>query len=258
MTMLDAQYSGFSPDSRTRTDARASRTGLKFRLKVFGYHLLSSTTLLTLVLGGLYLGWYRWPGWYLAGVSRAAITMMTVDVVLGPLLTLLIASPTKPGRVLARDIAVIAAVQIAALAYGATTLWQGRPLYYVYAVNRVEMFQARGIDSSEAALLQKQYPELAPTWHSLPQWVSAPFIAAPRDFTPWDRGVPELRKHLRKVDDQLVFTKAQKQSLERKMERLGYDVNQPDTIFLNGYAAKLLVVFDRASMRPEAILAPDP
>ena len=41
---------------------------MKFRLKAFGLHLAASTCALTLILGGLYLGWYRWPGWYLTGV----------------------------------------------------------------------------------------------------------------------------------------------------------------------------------------------
>jgi hypothetical protein len=234
----------------TRSDA------LKFRLKAFGLHLSVSATLLALVLGSFYLGWYRWPGWYLAGVSRAAITMMTVDVVLGPLMTLLIASSTKPARVLARDIAVIAAVQLAALVYGAITLWQGRPLYYVYAINRVEMIQAGGIDPSEVVLMRTQIPELAPTWHSLPRWVSAPYVPTPHEFKTWERGIPELRQHLRKVNDQLVFTKSQKESLGRKMEQLGFAVNQPDTIFLNGRTSKLLVVLDRNTMRPVAILSP--
>jgi len=175
---------------------------------------------------------------------------------LGPLLTLLIASATKPRRELARDIAMIAAVQLAALAYGTTTLWRGRPLYYVYAVNRLEMIQAVGIDSSEVALMRKQSPELAPTWHSLPRWVSAPYVPAPHEFTKWDSGIPELRKHLRKIHDELMFTTPQRKALARKMERRGFAVNQANTLFLNGRAAKLLVVFDLKSMQPEAILSP--
>lgn len=256
MPLLDARYSEVPPASHPRAVPGARPTGLKFRLKAFGFHIFASATLLTLVLGVLYLGWYRWPGWYLSGVSRVAIIMMTVDVALGPSLTFLIASPTKPTRALARDIAVIAAVQLAALAYGATTLWQGRPLYYVYAVNRVEMIQAGGIDSSELALMRSRNPELAPTWHSLPRWVSAPFVPKPHEFQDWDRGIPELRKKLRKVDDQLMFTKPRRASFEREMEQRGFAVNQPDTMFLNGRNGGLLVVFDLNTMRPEAILSP--
>jgi hypothetical protein len=57
---------------------------MKFRLKAFGLHLSASAFVLTLTLGTLYLGWYRWPGWYLADVSRVVVIMVGVDVVLGP------------------------------------------------------------------------------------------------------------------------------------------------------------------------------
>ena len=98
---------------------------MRFRLKAFGFHLLASACALTLVLGGLYLGWYYWPGWYLTAVTRVLLIVGSVDLVLGPLLTLIIANPKKPRRTLARDIAMIAAVQLAALVYGASTLWGG-------------------------------------------------------------------------------------------------------------------------------------
>jgi hypothetical protein len=256
MSSLNAQYSGF-PAAHEHAVPEARGGVLRFRLKAFGFHLSASATLLTLVLGSLYLGWYRWPGWYLAGVSGVVIIMMTVDVALGPLLTLVIASSTKPRRELARDIAMIAAVQLTALVYGATTLWQGRPLYYVYAVNRLEMVQAGGIDSSERVQMRTQEPELAPHWYSLPRWVSAPFDPKPQDFKAWDRGIPELRRHLSKVGDERMFNRTQRESLERTMERLGLAVNQPNTIPFHGSAGRLLLaVFDRKSMRLEASLAP--
>jgi hypothetical protein len=35
---------------------------MKYRLKALGWHFLASTCLLLTIIGGLYLGWYRWPG----------------------------------------------------------------------------------------------------------------------------------------------------------------------------------------------------
>src|SRR5258706_173674 len=99
---------------------------MKFRLQAFALHVAGSATVITLVLGALYLGWYRWPGWYLSGALGVVPILAGVDVSLGPLITLLIASPRKPRRSLARDVSIIVAVQLAALAYGAATLWQGR------------------------------------------------------------------------------------------------------------------------------------
>ena len=124
---------------------------MQFRLKAFGLHLLGSATALTLILGGLYLGWYSWPGWYLTGVMHVLVIVGIVDLALGPTLTLIVANPRKPRRELARDIGIIVTVQMAALAYGTATLWQGRPLYYAFSVNSLDMVQASDIQKPEVA-----------------------------------------------------------------------------------------------------------
>src|SRR5258708_26567048 len=102
---------------------------MKHRLKALGLHLAGSTTLLALVCATLYFGWYRWPGWYLTGMLHILLLMVGVDVALGPLLTLVVASPGKANRVLARDIVMIVILQLTALVYGTTAMWQERPLY---------------------------------------------------------------------------------------------------------------------------------
>jgi hypothetical protein len=122
---------------------------MTFRLKAFGLHLLASTTALTLILGSLYFGWYRWPAWVLTDVSHVVIVMVGVDVVLGPLLTFVIARSSKPRRELTRDIAVIVAVQLCALIYGSASLWDGRPLYYAFSENVLQLVQAYDIDAHE-------------------------------------------------------------------------------------------------------------
>src|SRR5580704_8572726 len=147
---------------------------MRFRLRAFAFHLLGSACALTLVLGGLYLGWYHWPGWYLTAVARVLLIVGSVDLVLGPLLTLIVANPGKPRRTLARDIAMIAAVQLAALLYGGWTLWSGRPLYYTFSANRLETVQASDISDEEVALARRANPGFLPHWYSRPRWVWAP------------------------------------------------------------------------------------
>lgn len=106
---------------------------MKFRLRAFALHLGASASVLTLVLACLYLGWYRWPGWYLSGAMSVLAVLCLVDLALGPCLTLVVANPHKARNTLKRDIVIIAVVQVVALIYGATTLWTGRPLYYTYS-----------------------------------------------------------------------------------------------------------------------------
>jgi hypothetical protein len=125
---------------------------MRFRLKAFALHFLSSATILILILGSLYFGWYRWPGWYLTDVTRVVLVMICVDVVLGPTLTLIIADQGKPRRELVRDIGIIVAVQLCALTYGTVSLWNGRPLYYAFSENVLQLVQAYDIDADEAQL----------------------------------------------------------------------------------------------------------
>ena len=152
---------------------------LRFRLRAFGWHLLGSAAVLALVLGALYLGWYRWPGWYLTKALGVAPILAGVDVALGPLVTLLIASPRKPRRALARDIAIIVAVQLAALLYGASTLWQGRPLYYAFSEDRLQIVQAADLAPRECALALQQHSAFAPQSESCAQVLQLLFLHDP-------------------------------------------------------------------------------
>ena len=128
---------------------------MRFRFKAFAWHLLGSASALTLTLGLLYLGWYHWPGWYLADMPTVLAIMVGVDVVLGPLLTFIVADPAKARRVLARDVGAILLVQLVAFGYGVTTLWHGRPLYYAFSVNCLSVVQAQDIERDSAAAARK-------------------------------------------------------------------------------------------------------
>jgi hypothetical protein len=247
---------------------------MHFRLKLFSLHLLSSAAILTLVLGSLYFGWYRWPGWYLTDVTRVVFVMVCVDVVLGPTLTLIVANQKKSRRVLTRDIGIIVVVQLCALTYGSAQLWSGRPLYYAFSENVLQLVQAYDIDASEAKLGREQNPKLAPHWYSLPRWVWAPLpqnpderqkvfsaaisggddvISMPRYFKPWEEGLTALRAQLKKADDVAYFAPSEKKKLKEKMEAAGLLPSQLDTMPLTGRGHPLLAVFDPTSLKITAV-----
>jgi hypothetical protein len=228
---------------------------MKFRLKAFAWHLLGSASVLTLVLGGLYLGWYRWPGWYMSAAQHVVLVLAGVDVCLGPLLTMIVANPAKPRRELSRDIGLIVVVQLIALGYGTLTLWHGRPLFYTFSVNRLEMVQGNDLDDAELALAAKLNPDFLPHWYSLPRWVYAPLpadekardeimsdsvmggndvIQMPRYFKPWEQGLPELRKQLKAVDQFGDFSRYEKNRLKVLMKKRGYAIDSPYTLVMSG------------------------
>lgn len=249
---------------------------MRFRFKAFGLHLTASAAALSLILGTLYFGWYAWPGWYLTDAAHVAIVMAGVDLVLGPALTFIIARPSKPRRELARDISVIVTVQVIALIYGSVSLWHGRPLYYAYSVNVLQLVQAYDIDSQEASIGLRHNPELAPHWYSLPRWIWAPLpedtqkranimaaavlggddvISMPQYFRRWDQGLPSLKATLKKVDDVGYFFGPDKQRLKERMRAAGLATDEPNSMPLTGRGRPLLAVFDPGSLKITAILS---
>lgn len=154
---------------------------VKFRLRLSGLHLLASASVLSLIIGALYLGWYGWPGWYLLGADKLVGILVLVDAGLGPLATLVVSNPAKPHKELRRDITLIVLVQLAALGYGAGTLWVGRPLYYVYSQDRVEVVPAIAVDGNSVELARQQGGRFLPGLFSLPQWVWAPLPDDPEE-----------------------------------------------------------------------------
>jgi hypothetical protein len=243
---------------------------MKFRFRALALHLTSSAAVMALVMGSLYAGWYRWPGWYLADASKVAVVMLGVDVGLGPLLTFVIASPGKPRRALSRDIAVIVLVQLVALGYGTVSLWKGRPLYYAFSENCLSLVQAYDIEPADAALGRQRNPKLAPHWYSLPRWVWAPLpddpaqaqkivgsavtggsdvTAMPIYYQTFETGRPGLRSQLKKADAIRFFTPGQAKILQARMLAAGVPTDKENAIAFTGRAHPLLAVFDPASLQ---------
>ena len=250
-------------------------THMKFRFKAFGLHLACSAALLTLIVGSLYFGWYRWPGWYLAQASHAVAVMVAVDLVIGPLITLLIASPKKPMRELGRDISVIALIQLTALGYGSVTLWQGRPLYYAYSGDCLSVVQAFDIDADSLKTARAQKSALVPHWYSLPRWIYAPLpqdpqksekivasavmggadvVAMPEFYRPWNAGLQDLHAQLKKPDDIRYFSRAEKARLKERMRASGLAIDEADALALTGRGRPVLAVVDPASHQIKAII----
>jgi len=247
-----------------------------FRLKALGLHLLASAAILTLILGTLYFGWYRWPGWYLTHVTEVVIVMIGVDVVVGPLLTLVVARSTKPRRELQRYIAMIFVVQLCALIYGTTSLWSGRPLYYAFSDPVVQLVQAYDISAEDARSGRAESPHLAPHWYSLPRWIWATLpedvlerdkknnvsvaeddpISQPRYFKPWEQGLPSLKARLRKVDEVAYFSPQDKRTIKKHMQALGLSTDESNAIPYIGRGTQLLAVFDLTTMKMSHIFTP--
>ena len=80
--------------------------------------------------------WYPYPYREVSGGRELFLLVISVDVVLGPLLTLAVFNVRKPRAELRRDLAVVALLQLAGLGYGLWTVHQARPVHLVFEIDR--------------------------------------------------------------------------------------------------------------------------
>ncbi len=113
--------------------------------------------------------WYAYPYRELSGGRELFLLVVLVDVVCGPLLTLVLVNPKKPRKELWMDLGLVALIQLAALGYGMWTVWQARPLYLVQEVDRFKVISAPDVDAGELKALPAN---LKPQFWTGPQTVS--------------------------------------------------------------------------------------
>src|SRR6187551_2548926 len=113
---------------------------MKFRLLCFGSHLLVSFLIALLSLVLVFWLWYPSPLDKALGVANIFLLLLCIDVIIGPLLTLVVAKQGK--KTLKMDLLTIAVIQLLALTYGLYVVVQGRPVWMVYDSGHFELVQA--------------------------------------------------------------------------------------------------------------------
>jgi uncharacterized membrane protein len=124
------------------------RFALKPRLKAAAFHLIATVVVAALAATLVFLLWYPWPYREISGGRELFLLIVTIDVVVGPLITFFVFNTRKPRGELVRDLAVVVALQLAALTYGLHTVEQARPA--VIALEKDRLRVVRAIDLAEA------------------------------------------------------------------------------------------------------------
>jgi hypothetical protein len=99
----------------------------------------------------------------MAGGRRLFLLILGVDVVMGPLLTLIVFDKRKPRGELIRDLAVIGMLQLGALAYGLHTLYLARPVALVFETRRFRVVSAGEVRVEELPKARPEYRTLSLT-----------------------------------------------------------------------------------------------
>lgn len=133
------------------------------RYRAFFLHLFISVLCAALVATLVFKLWYPAPYRYLTGGFFLFIMIMGVDLVCGPVLTLLVANPQKTKRHLAVDLCVVALIQISALVYGLYSVFIARPVAEVFEVDRMVVVTASQLDAATLVQAPLGYQTLSLT-----------------------------------------------------------------------------------------------
>lgn len=148
-----------------------NRLDLGRRARAAGWHLLISAGVAALAAALVFGLWY--PGAYrhLSGGRGLFILVVTVDVILGPLLTFAVFNLKKGWPHLRRDLAIIGLIQLAGLVYGLHTVYVVRPVAAVFETDRLRVVTASEVHEPEL-------PKALPEYRSLP--LTGPWLLTAR------------------------------------------------------------------------------
>ena len=116
------------------------------RLRAFLIHFIGSILLVCLASALVFLIWHPAPLHQAVGATNMFVIIMAVDVVLGPLMTLIVYKPDK--KTLYFDMTIILFFQLAVFAYGVWTVAEGRPVWLVFNGDRFDLVRAYELDIS--------------------------------------------------------------------------------------------------------------
>lgn len=145
------------------------------RWKASSIHLLISALVVGSVAAYIMYFWYPPALMPMAKADRLLMLIGGIDLIVGPLLTLIVYKAGKPS--LKFDLSVIALLQIGFLAYGLHTVWNSRPVFLVAVPDRFELVFANEI--TEERLAEAQLPQYRRLGFAKPVLVGAAMPSDP-------------------------------------------------------------------------------
>ena len=123
------------------------------RWKAAAIHL-SISAAIGLASAALIFGlWYPPPYSHAAGADELVLLLMGVDIILGPLLTLVVFKSGK--KSLRFDLGVIALLQACAFLYGTSVVVRARPAFIVGSIDRFVLVSANDLDAKDLSDAKK-------------------------------------------------------------------------------------------------------
>lgn len=240
-------------------------SSFRFRLKAFAYHLGISIFIALIGLYVVFMVWHPAPLAKAVGVTHIFIMMLAIDVILGPLLTFIVAKKDK--KSLKFDLAIVIILQLAAFTYGIYNIAISRPVYIAFDTIRFEVVQANNIPVESLEQASAPYNRLG--------WGQPKFVAVKpttsieqkndRLFVELETGVaPSMQPNLYEpLDNQWSIMSKQAKPLnqlkqhnkEKEIDAIIANYSEADSwLSLKGYESDAVVLLNKDKQRVVGIV----
>ncbi|MDR3479189.1 MAG: TfpX/TfpZ family type IV pilin accessory protein [Burkholderiaceae bacterium] len=134
------------------------------RFRASALHFLISIVVGLVLLALCWFVWYPAPMLMAIGGHEIFLLVVGIDVMLGPLMTLVVFKSGKRGMKF--DLVIIVLLQVGAMVYGISTLLEGRPVYVAALAlgNKFEVVQACELTDAQLAQDKMGLPWWGPRW----------------------------------------------------------------------------------------------
>ena len=236
-------------------------------------HLLISIVPIGIVDGAAIWIWYPGPSLEALDAFSIIRVVVVVHLVIGPLLTLLVYKHGKRGMKF--DLIVIALLQSAALAYGSYKLYDEKPDYLVFAIDRLEFIPGKQVDQSAIRyneLRTKPFAELIHVFARPPEdpdeyqrYLSSVAFDGKPDlerrteyWEPWAAGVDNIRGQLKFLGDIRTISAEEQEIVQQAID--DYSEAHPNlgVLPIGGIEKDLGILLDRDSLEVLDILNANP
>lgn len=263
MTSIDSITSSSELTSISTESAPSKIANGISRWKAALIHLSLSAAIGIVVVLLLYFVWYPQPFFDASGGKFLLSLLIVVDVVLGPLITLIIFNIKK--KSLKFDLAVIAIVQMSALCYGVYTMYLARPAFVVFALDQFNVISANDVESKMLAKVTRpefsSVPLTGPKFaYSVPQTsgkdlegMQLSYLGfAPQFYVPFAEKAADAVSEGKPLTELYKGWPQAKENIEAELKR--YNKNANDVVFVK-VVAKLMVMAALLDAKTGAIIA---
>ncbi len=246
------------------------------RWKASGIHLLISFLVVGTITTSIYFLWFPHQLIRIAGMDRLLVTMLGVDIVAGPLLTLIVFK-IHDMRQTRRDLAVIGLLQASFMAYALHTAWISRPVFLVWSVDQMYLIYANEIEPKHLAdgkqpetrslswLGPRLFAVSLPKEHEARAAIFTDLIASqtslerlPKHYAPYEREQKKILRMAHKVGDRPLPDRLKDAVLQEAVAATGRPADSLRVVPINSSRDAAWMLIDAATARPLRTLPPPP